>query len=135
MANPWSRSGCKVRYARLLPDRRRRFLVKPLEGREMLSTFTVTNKADTTATGTLRWAITQSNNTSGPNTINFAISGTGVHTLDLGSALPAITKPVTIAALGSAALGSDRILPRLSRTQTMPLPLAKGGFRPTLRRA
>jgi parallel beta-helix repeat protein len=96
MAIPWSRSRRNVRSARRLPDRRRRFLVEPLEGREMLSTFTVTSTADTTATGTLRWAITQSNKTTGPNTIDFAISGTGVQTIDLGSALPAITQPVTI---------------------------------------
>ena len=46
--------------------------------------------------GSLRWAITQSDKTTGPNVIDFAISGTGVHTIDLGSALPAITEPVTI---------------------------------------
>ena len=66
MANPWFRSRRNVRPARRLPDRRRRFLVELLEGREMLSTFTVTSTADTTATGTLRWAITQSRGTSAP---------------------------------------------------------------------
>ena len=62
----------------------------------MLSNFTVTSTADTTATGTLRWAITQSDNTTGPNVIDFAITAAGAHTINLGSALPTITKPVTI---------------------------------------
>ena len=96
MVNPWSPNRRNVSSGRLLPDRRRRFMVEPLEGREMLSTFTVTSTADTTATGTLRWAITQSDKTTGPNAIDFAIGGTGVQTIELGSALPAITQPVTI---------------------------------------
>ena len=96
MVNPWSPAAATLAPRRRLPDRRRRFLVEPLEGREMLSTFTVTSTADTTATGTLRWAITQSDKTTGPNAIDFAIGGTGVHTIDLGSALPTITQPVTI---------------------------------------
>ena len=96
MVSPWSPNRRNVSSGRLLPDRRRRFMVEPLEGREMLSTFTVTSTADTTATGTLRWAITQSDKTTGPNAIDFAIGGTGVQTIELGSALPAITQPVTI---------------------------------------
>jgi hypothetical protein len=67
-----------------------------LEGRQLLSTFTVTNTADS-GTGSLRWAITQVDNShSGNNTINFKIPGSGVHTIALQSALPAITSPVTI---------------------------------------
>ena len=78
---------------------RRRFLVEPLEGRQMLSTtFTVTSTADTTAMGTLRWAITQSNETTGPNTINFDITDpTGcLLEIELASPLPAVTNPVNI---------------------------------------
>ncbi|MBS0495873.1 MAG: tandem-95 repeat protein, partial [Proteobacteria bacterium] len=47
----------------------------------------------------LREAITAINNTStggSPVHLEFAIAGTGIHTITLGSALPAITKPVII---------------------------------------
>jgi hypothetical protein len=56
----------------------------------------VTNTADS-GTGSLRWAITQvDQSTSSSNTINFKIPGSGTHTIAPRSALPAITKPVTI---------------------------------------
>ncbi len=61
--------------ARRQAARCRRFAVELLEGRQMLSTFTVTSNADTTAAGTLRSAITESNATPAtaakPNLINF----------------------------------------------------------------
>ncbi|MGA2061415.1 MAG: MBG domain-containing protein, partial [Thermoguttaceae bacterium] len=48
----------------------------------------------------LREAITAANNTvngpSGPDRIYFNISGTGVHTISLNSALPAVTSPIII---------------------------------------
>jgi hypothetical protein len=88
------------------PQRRRRLAIEPLEGREMLSTFTVTSAADTTATasGTLRWAIAQSNNVAAtaaaPNRIAFDLPGSdlsdGLYAIDLQSALPALTQPVVI---------------------------------------
>lgn len=45
---------------------------------------------------TLRAAIEQANATAGADTINFNISGTGVHTIKPASELPAITDTVTI---------------------------------------
>ncbi len=84
--------------------RRRRFSVEPLEGRQMLSTFTVTSNADSTAAGTLRWAITESNATastaSAPNQIAFNLPASeqtnGEYTIALNSALPALAHPVVI---------------------------------------
>lgn len=110
MANSGFRSRRNDRSARRLVELRRRFLVEPLEGREMLSTFTVTSTADTTATGTLRWAITQSDNTTGPSTVDFEIAGTGVQTINLTSALPAITRPVTIDGTSQMGYSSSPVL-------------------------
>jgi hypothetical protein len=90
---PWT-----VRRASAAPKHSRRALpgAEPLEGRELLSAFTVTNTADS-GTGSLRWAITQADKSTSPNnTINFKISGSGVRVIRLASALPAITSPVTI---------------------------------------
>ncbi len=87
-----------ARRARL----RRRAAVELLEGRELLSTFTVTNDDDSPAgspdiQNSLRWAIDQANalapNT--PSTINFAI-GTGAQTIELDQALPTLANPITI---------------------------------------
>jgi parallel beta-helix repeat protein len=83
------------RAARRLAERRRRFQLEPLEGRQLLSTFTVTNTNDSSA-GSLRQAIVSSDATAGPNIINFNIPGSGVQTINLLSALPALTHPVTI---------------------------------------
>ena len=58
-------------------------------------TFTVTNTADS-GTGSLRWAITNANANPGPDTINFNISGAAPFTINLLSALPPVTDPVTI---------------------------------------
>ncbi|BBB28359.1 DUF4347 domain-containing protein [Neptunomonas japonica] len=44
----------------------------------------------------LREAIIAANNTSGTDTINFNIAGSGIHTISLTSALPAITEAVII---------------------------------------
>ena len=65
-------------------------------------TFTVNSTADPGTGGcdisecTLREAITAANLNSGLNTIAFAISGPGPHTIKPTSALPAITNPVII---------------------------------------
>ena len=61
----------------------------------MLSTFTVTNTSDSGAGG-LRQAIISSDGVSGPARINFNIPGGGVQTINLLSALPAITRPVVL---------------------------------------
>jgi hypothetical protein len=70
-----------------------------LEGRCVPAVFLVTNTLDA-GPGSLRQAILDSNATPGPNTIDFAIPGTGVHTIAVGSTtgmpLPAITNPVLI---------------------------------------
>jgi Domain of unknown function DUF11 len=66
-----------------------------LEDRQLLAPFTVSNTADS-GTGSLRQAIIDSNNATGPNTITFKISGAGLHTIAPLSALPTITVPVII---------------------------------------
>jgi titin len=55
----------------------------------------VTSTADSGA-HTLRQAIITANSSSGLQTIDFKMSGTGVHTIKLGSALPTITNSVII---------------------------------------
>jgi hypothetical protein len=87
----WPDSRRDARATRRLQERRRRFAVEPLEGRQMLWTFTVTNTLHS-GTGSLRQAIINSDAATGPNTINFNISGSGVHTINLLSALPTITR-------------------------------------------
>jgi hypothetical protein len=51
------------------------------------ATYTVTNTNDV-GVGSLRWAITQSNNNNGPDIIDFNISGAGPHTIFPLSPLP-----------------------------------------------
>src|SRR5271166_2712926 len=67
---------------------RRRLTLEPLESRALLSTFTVNSLGDTGTgsglSGDLRYVITQVNQTTGDNTINFAVTGT----ITLNSALP-----------------------------------------------
>ena len=83
------------------PSRRlrvhRRPLIEALEGRQLLSSFTVSNDNDSGA-GSLRQAILSSNATTGStvNTISFKIGTGGTQTVALKSALPAITHPVVI---------------------------------------
>ena len=68
-----------------------------LEKRMMMAVFTVSDTSDSASdTGSLRYAITQSNLSGpGPNTIDFAI-GSGAQTISLLSALPPIAIPVMI---------------------------------------
>ena len=61
----------------------------------LLATFTVTNTNDSGA-GSLRQAILDANALAGFDFINFNIAGTGVHTINLSSALPTITGQVFI---------------------------------------
>jgi uncharacterized repeat protein (TIGR01451 family) len=92
---------------------RRRFQrprVEALEERSLLSTITVTGTGDSIANDgvvTLREAITAANTNADPSgdttpgdlgsdTIAFDIPGTGVHTIQLTSALPTISEPVVI---------------------------------------
>ena len=59
------------------------------------TTYTVTNTSDSGA-GSLRQAIIDANTNAGADTIDFNITGSGVHSIALATALPAITSPVTI---------------------------------------
>lgn len=66
-----------------------------MEDRLLLTTYQVVNTLDNTSTGSLRWAIGQVDGGTGGDEITFAI-GAGVQTIKIGSALTAITEPVTI---------------------------------------
>ena len=83
-----------------------------------MATFLVGDPADTNAgtglTGTLRYVLGQLNAVGGAsNEIDFALGGTGVQTITLGSDLPTITKNVTIdgyklnGAANTAAVGTN----------------------------
>ena len=61
----------------------------------MLATYEVTNTNDSGA-GSLRQAILDANANTGADTIVFNIAGTGVHTINLTSALPTISESITI---------------------------------------
>ena len=68
---------------------------------EPVSRFIVTSTGDTIAPGTLRYAITESNENPGtsiasPNQIAFQIPGSGPQTIELQSPLPAITSPAIV---------------------------------------
>lgn len=83
-----------------------------LERRRLLTTFVVSDAGDTNTPGTLRYAITQSNQTPGANDVVFNMPAstaplldspapgfdptTQVWTIQLQSPLPAITRPLTI---------------------------------------
>ena len=76
--------------------RRNRLRFDWLEGRTLLTSFVVSSTNDS-GPGSLRQAILDSNaDTSGVNTIDFTIPGSGVQTIAPLSALPAITNPVLI---------------------------------------
>jgi hypothetical protein len=122
--------------ARLTATRARRASHRPafrpcvegLEDRTAPAVFTVNTTADTPAvdlvTGqdsagniSLRSAIQAANATSSPDEIDFRIPGSGVHTIQLNSALDPITYPVTIdgymqpgAQRNRRAAGSDAVL-------------------------
>ena len=61
----------------------------------LANTYSVTTTADSGA-GSLRQAILDANGNPGADTINFNITGSGVHTVAPASALPTITEAVTI---------------------------------------
>ncbi len=84
------------RPPRRKPAARRRLQLEPLEDRFLLSSFTVTNTADS-GTGSFRAAIGQVNadTQAGTDTIHFAI-GSGVQTIRPLSLLPTITHSVVI---------------------------------------
>ncbi len=75
--------------------RRHPLVFDRLEDRTVLSVYVVTNTADS-GPGSLRQAILNADAASGVQTIDFAIPGSGVHTITPLSALPTITAPVTL---------------------------------------
>ncbi len=75
---------------------RHRLSLESLEDRLAPATFVVTTNADSGA-GSLREAITSANALAGADRIEFAMGAGGHQTIDLLSALPVITNPLTIA--------------------------------------
>ena len=82
----------------------------------VLATFTVTNTNDGGA-GSLRQAILNANAAGGADNINFNITGTGLHTISVLSALPTITDTVAIdgytqagSSVNSLSTGSNAVL-------------------------
>jgi predicted outer membrane repeat protein len=93
------------------PVRRRRHMLpvfEQLESRELLTSFVVTNVADTTDVGTLRWAIEQANTSGGSDTISFDSSFAAPQTIVLnGTELPLFddaTGLTTVSGPGNALL-------------------------------
>lgn len=76
------------------PPRRRALRLQPLECREVLAVFTVTDDGDS-GPGTLRQAILDANAASGADVVEFNIGGPD-KTIALSSPLPAITDQITI---------------------------------------
>jgi hypothetical protein len=92
MRNRWWDRGAVGRWASR-PSRRRAgpgWTVEPLEGRTLLSTYTVVSPGDS-GTGTLRWAIDQANQDPGNDTISFSSRLAG-QTITLTSGLLPIRK-------------------------------------------
>ena len=76
------------------------------------TTFTVSNTNDSGA-GSLRQAILDANANAGADTIAFAISGTGVHTITPTLVLPTITEAVTIDATTDDSFASNSNRPAI----------------------
>jgi hypothetical protein len=95
-ANTRPRTSAVQRRERV-PRQRYRPSPEQLEGRALLSTFTVTN-TNSSGAGSLRAAIVAVNKdtVNQVDVINFNIPGTGAHTIKLTSELPVLTHPVNI---------------------------------------
>ena len=76
-------------------DRRTALTLQVLDDRTAPAVFTVTNANDSGA-GSLRQAILSANATTAIDSISFNIPGSGLHTIYLATALPAVTGPTTI---------------------------------------
>ena len=84
-------------------ERRLRPTVLALEGRTLLSTFTVNSTADNGSTGTLRWAIGQANSDNQADTIVFSSLFNTPQTITLTGGPLALTDPATTTITGPAA--------------------------------
>ncbi len=107
-------------------NQRRTFVprLEVLERRDLLSTFAVINTSgDPNTTGSLPWAVQQSNSTPGANTITFAIGSGGAQTISLSNSLflnnqvtidgtsqPGFTGTPLISVQGSASVPSIFVL-------------------------
>src|SRR5260370_27979615 len=80
--------------------------VEVLEGRQLLATTLTVSSAADSGTATLRQAITDSNNQTGPNTILFSLTPNS--SIVLATPLPTITIPVIIN--GSSAAGAPQFV-------------------------
>src|SRR5215510_1183969 len=85
-----SREGAMPRFSRALVA-----IAMAVAAVAPAATFTVTNTNDSGA-GSLRQAILDANANAGPDTIDFAIPGSGVHTIAPTSGLPTVTGPTTL---------------------------------------
>jgi parallel beta-helix repeat protein len=96
----WFRPRVGRRSPRAKPARPLRYrpCLEPLEDRLALAVFTVISAGDSGAgtglAGDLRYCLSQANATPGLDTIQFAIPGSGPHTINPTSALPVITDAV-----------------------------------------
>jgi uncharacterized repeat protein (TIGR01451 family) len=103
-----SRRRNSFRPARVRPASRS-LRLEPLEQRQLLATFVVTNTADS-GSGSLRQAIIDSNAAAGADVITFSIGGGGVRTIPVGSALPTITDPLMIDARTQPGYGGKPLI-------------------------
>jgi hypothetical protein len=122
MLTPWFRSrldrpfhSLQRRPGRTPAERRSRLLVEDLEDRCLLIVYTVTNLNDSGA-GSLRRAINNANNNTGPDTIQFSI-GNGNQIIIPATALPTITDPVTIDATQQVGFSGGVILKGMTSGQ------------------
>jgi hypothetical protein len=103
---PPNRRGKPIRRESSRKPARPRLMLESLEGRDCPA-FIVTTAADA-GLGSLRQAILDANANPGPDDIRFNISGTGLHTIALGSALPPLIDTAGVTIDGYTQLGSSR---------------------------
>src|SRR5262245_53218478 len=98
----------RLRCSPAVPRRSCRLRLEALEERALLSAYTVDRLSDagtgTDLTGDLRYCISQANSSPGDDTITFAVTGT----INLTSALPALSTNLAIQGPGSASLTVQR---------------------------
>ena len=125
------RSKSTVNSKRLGSGRRRyQTFMEGLESRLLLSTTFMVTNADDAGAGSLRQAILDSNAASGAgvNTIDFALTGTGVHTLTPLSALPVITTSVVVDGTSQAGFaGSPLFEINFNDTGSQGIEISAGG--------